>query len=63
MKYTFIIVMYQDTCEPVCFKLGVMLNTTKFYSLIPLLMTLMFTQGHRDRGKLELVQSFCCKVA
>ena len=23
----------------------------------------MFTQGHRVMGKLELVQSFCCKVA
>ena len=23
----------------------------------------MFTQGHGVTGKLELVQSFCCKVA
>ena len=53
--------MCQDTCEPICFKLGIMLNTTKHYSLIPVLMTLMFTQGHRITGKLELVQSFCCK--
>ena len=26
-------------------------------------MSLMFTQGHRVTEKLELVQSFCCKVA
>ena len=26
-------------------------------------MTLMFIQGHRVTGKLDLVQSFCCKVA
>ena len=31
-------------------------------SLIPVWMTLMFTQTHRVSGKLELVQSFCYKV-
>ena len=34
MKYTFNIVMCQDICEPTCFKLGMMLNTTKLYSII-----------------------------
>ena len=36
-----------------------MLNTTKFLSLIPDWMTLMSTQGHRATGKLEFVQLFC----
>ena len=42
-----------------------MLNTTTLFSRIPVLMALMFTQGHTDTGKLDLefVQSFCCKVA
>ena len=40
-----------------------MQDMTKFYSLIPVWMILMFTQGHRDMGKLEPVQSFCWKVA
>ena len=35
MKYKFNLVMCKDTCEPICFKLGMMLNTTTFYSLIP----------------------------
>ena len=55
------IIMCQGNCEPVYFKLGMMLNTSKLYSLISFWMTLMFAQGHRD--KLELVHSFCCKVA
>ena len=57
MKYMFNIVMHQDTCEPICFKLGMVLNTTKLYSLIPIWMTLMFTQGHRGTGKVGLVCS------
>ena len=54
MKYTFDIVMCQDACQPLCFKLAMMLNTTKLYSLIPVSMALMFTQGHGITGKLEL---------
>ena len=45
------------------FKLGILLNTIRLYSLIPVWMTLMFTDDHRVTGQLELVQSFCCKVA
>ena len=63
MKYLFNIVMCQDTSEPTCFKLGMMLDTPKLNSLIPVWMTLMFTQGHRVTGKLELAQSICRKVA
>ena len=54
--------MCQDTCELFCFKLDMMLDRTRLYSLILVCMTLMFTQGHRVIGKLELVQLFCCKV-
>ena len=37
LKCTFTIVLCRDTCEPICFKLVKMLNTTKLYrsSLIP----------------------------
>ena len=51
IKHNFNMVLCRDTC-----KLGMMLSTNKFYSL-------MYTQGHRVTGKLEFVQSFCCKVA
>ena len=63
MKCTFNIVMCQNTCELICFELGGMLNTTKLYSLISVWMALVFTQGHRRTGNLELVLSFCCRVA
>ena len=53
----------EDTYELICFKLGMLLNATILYSLIPVWMTLMVTQGHMVKGNLELVQSFCCKVA
>ena len=33
MKYMLNIVMCQDTCELICFKLGMMLNTAELYSL------------------------------
>ena len=42
MTYTLSIITCQDTCEPICFQLGVMLNSTVW-------MTLMFTQGYRER--------------
>ena len=59
MKNTFNIVMCQDTCEPICFQAGIVLDTATFYSLIPVRMILMFTQGHRVTGNVELVQLFC----
>ena len=49
--------MWQDISEQICFKLGMMLSTN-LYSLTPILMTLIFTQGHRVTDKLELVLSF-----
>ena len=56
-KYTIIIVMCQDPCEPFCFRSGMMLYTTTLCSLISVWLTLMFTQGHRVTGKLELCHS------
>ena len=44
------------TCESICFKLGTMLDTTKLNTLIPIWMTLLFTQGHRVMAKPEFVQ-------
>ena len=38
-------------------------NTIKLDRLIPVWTTLMFSQGNSVTGKLELVESFCCKVA
>ena len=35
MKCMFSIIMCQDTCQVICFKPGMMLSITKFYSLIP----------------------------
>ena len=51
-QYAFNIVPCRDTAEPICFKLGMKLNTTTLYSLSPVWMTLVFTQGHMDTEKL-----------
>ena len=37
------IVLCQDICELICFKLGMMLDITKLYIMIPVWMTVMFT--------------------
>ena len=50
------------THEPISFKLGVMIDTSELYLLIPVFMILTLTQGHQVAGKLELVQSSGCKV-
>ena len=55
MKYTFNIVLCWDSCESFCFKVGMILDTTKVYNLIPLCMTLIFTHAHRVTGNLERV--------
>ena len=47
VKYMNNIVLCCDTCEPICFKLGV-LDMTILCSLIPAWMNLMFAQGHRS---------------
>ena len=65
LTYVFNAIICQDTFEQICFVLGMMLSTIEVYSLIPVGMTMMFTQGHRVMvmGNLELVQSFCSRVA
>ena len=63
MKYTLNIVMCQDTREPLCFKLGITLNTSKSYSLVMVCKSLMVIQSHRGTVKLEFVRSLRCKVA
>ena len=62
IKYTIDAVLCRNTCEPICFKVGVMPDSTRLYSLILVLITLMFTQGHRVAGKLELVKSSVVKL-
>ena len=63
MKCVINIFMCQDTCELICFKLCMRLYSTKLYNLFTVWITLMFTQGPRVTGKLEVVQLFYCKVA
>ena len=47
IKYAINIVHCWDTCKPIYFKLGMMLHTTKLYSLISVGINSLFTQGHR----------------
>ena len=51
-KKTFNIGLYSDIYRSILFQ-----NWLFFFS------NLMFTQGHRVMGKLEIVQLFCCIVA
>ena len=52
-----------DICGVISFKLGTVIDITKLYCFIPVVMTLIFFQNHWVMRKLELVQSFGCKVA
>ena len=54
--------LHSEAYEPILFELGAMIDTTELYILIPVRMTLFFTQGHRVTRKLRLVQPLCCKV-
>ena len=62
LEYMINTVLCQNTCELICLKLCTMLAMTKLYSLSQVWMTLMFMQGHRVTGKLQIVASSCCKV-
>ena len=55
IKYTFNISLCPDTYDLICFELGVMLDTANLCCVLPVWMTLIFTQGRRFTGKLELV--------
>ena len=63
IKYTNNFILGLGTCEPICFRLGMMIDTAKLYILNPPSVTLMLTHGHGVMGKLETVQSVCRKVA
>ena len=52
MTFIINIVTCQETYGPICLKLGMLLDTTKLCTLIPVWMTLVFTQGHRVTGNL-----------
>ena len=49
--------------EPISFKFGVMLDTTKVHNLTSVWMTLTFIQSHKMSRKLYLVRSIYFKVA
>ena len=63
------IALCSDTYELISFELGVMIDTLKPHCLVPVWMTLTFTQGHRIMRQLkhgmgivrqlECLQSFC----
>ena len=55
IKSMFNVVLCQDTGYQICFKLGMMQNTTEPLSLLPVWMTFLSTQGHRVTGNLELM--------
>ena len=46
--------MSLDACEPISFKLGMVIEITKLYILIPVWMTSTFTQGHMIMTNLNL---------
>ena len=45
-KSSFNIGLRSCTYEPICFKLGITVDSTKLYSLIPVCMTFTSTQGY-----------------
>ena len=59
---TFKIWICSDAFRSISLKLGKIMDTTKLYILIPVKVTLTFSQGHSVRKQL-LVQIFCCRVA
>ena len=61
-KNMFKIDLHSNLFQQTPFKLSTMLDTTKFYILVPVRLTLTFTQGHRVARKLELLQLCCCKA-
>ena len=63
LKCTFCTGLCYYTCEPISFKLSLITDMTMLYFMSPVWMTFTFTDDHRVTRKLQLVQSFCCKVA
>ena len=61
IKSIFKICLSSDACEPISFKLCLMISMIKHYVLIPVQITMTFTQDDTVMRKLELVQLFFCK--
>ena len=63
MKNAFNTDLRSDVYQHISFRFCVMVNTIKLYSLIPVLVILLFSQGHRDKclRTLQLVQPLTCK--
>ena len=55
--------MHLDAYELLSFKLDMMISTTKLCIVMPVCITLTFTQSQNVTRKHELVQLFCYKVA
>ena len=53
-KNIFKIGVRSDVFESISFKLGVIIDMTNFYILIPVLIAFIFTQGHRVMRQLAL---------
>ena len=51
-----IVDLCQNSCESIAVKLGMMPDTTKLYSMVPVWMILTFIQGHRVTGKVVNLQ-------
>ena len=60
-KKSFNIGLYSDIYGQISFKLGIMIETTKLYILISVLVTFTFIQGHRCMGNQKLWCQFFCK--
>ena len=63
IRYMFNIVMCQDTYELICFKLGMMLDTTKLYSSDSSLNDLDVYSRSQSYRKARTCAVICCKVA
>ena len=59
IEYSFNFVLCFDAYEPISFKLGMMIDMTSLYCLIPVWIILTLIQGHWLMRKVEHMQLFC----
>ena len=62
MSTTFHVGLHLDIYELVWFILGIMIDATELYSLIPVEVILTFIQGHMDAKRQKLMQQLSNKV-
>ena len=62
VRYTLNIDLHSEAYQPISFKLGLMIDTSKLDILIPVYMTLTFNEGHRVIKNLECVHFFYLTV-